>query len=60
MIRRTALLAVVVAFLAFLAALTIDDVAVYGVAPLDLVSVLIVAFFAVGVVRALLRRPPGE
>jgi cytochrome c biogenesis protein CcdA len=57
---RLVLLAVTVLFLLGLAFLTADDIAHNGVTPLDVVSVLIIAFFGVAIVGALATRPPED
>ncbi len=57
---RITLLIVTVLFLAGLAALTVYDVASNGVTPLDVVSVIIIAFFGVAIVGALATRPPED
>jgi hypothetical protein len=56
---RTAVLIIALLFMAMLAALTVLDVIHYGVTPLDVVSVLILALFLTGIVGAL-RSPPQE
>jgi hypothetical protein len=56
---RTAVLIIALLFMAMLAALTVLDVIHYGVTPLDVVSVLILALFLTGIVGAL-RNPPQE
>jgi hypothetical protein len=56
---RTVVLIVAMVFIAGLAALTALDVSRYGLTPLDLVSILIVALMAVGILGALRPRPPG-
>jgi hypothetical protein len=55
---RILVLIVALAFIAMLAAVTIDDIVVYGVSPLDVVSALILVFIAIGIVGALRQRPP--
>src|SRR5579875_860366 len=50
---RQLVLVVVLAFLAVLAALTIDDIVVNGVSPLDVVAFLILGLFGFGIVGAL-------
>lgn len=57
---RIALLLVTILFLAGLAFLTVFDVAHNGVTPLDVVSILIIAFFGVAIVGALATRPPHD
>ncbi|WP_249010818.1 hypothetical protein [Conexibacter sp. DBS9H8] len=57
---RLVLLIVTIAFICGLIALTVDDISVNGVTPLDVVALLIVAFFAVAIVGALRARPDGE
>ncbi|HET9074355.1 MAG TPA: hypothetical protein VFN48_07230 [Solirubrobacteraceae bacterium] len=57
---RLALLAVVLLFLAGLTFLTAYDVAHNGVTPLDVVSLVIIAFFGVALVGALTSRPPED
>jgi hypothetical protein len=52
------LLFVTLLFLALLSTLTVFDVANNGVTPLDVVSALIIVFFALGIVNAL--RAPRE
>ncbi len=58
--KRVVLLVVTVLFLLALAFLTVYDVAHNGVTPLDVVSVMIIAFFGVAIVGALSTRPPGD
>jgi hypothetical protein len=50
---RQVVLVVVLLFLAVLAALTIDDIVVNGVTPLDVVAFLILALLSFGIVGAL-------
>ncbi len=57
---RIALLVVVLLFLGGLAALTVYDVSSNGVTPLDVVSVIIIAFFGVALVGALASRPSED
>ncbi len=57
---RIALLCVVLLFLAGLVALVIYDVSSNGVTPLDVVAVIIIAFFGVALVGALATRPPED
>jgi hypothetical protein len=57
---RIALLSVVLLFLAGLAALTVYDVSSDGLTPLDVVSIIIIAFFGVALVGALATRPPED
>jgi cytochrome c biogenesis protein CcdA len=57
---RVVLLVVTVVFLLGLAFLTVYDVAHNGVTPLDVVSVVIIAFFGVAIVGALSTRPPQD
>ncbi len=57
---RIAILVVVLAFIAMLAALTVVDIATYGLTPLDVVAVLILALFATAIVGALRARPPSD
>jgi hypothetical protein len=56
---RVPVLAIAVVFIAFLAFLTIRDFVRYGVTPLGVVSVMILALFMIGILGAL-RRPPNE
>jgi hypothetical protein len=56
---RAVLLVVALVFIAGLAALTIDAAASGGVDVLTIVSLLVIALFAFGIVGALLR-PPDE
>ncbi|HWF54246.1 MAG TPA: hypothetical protein VG223_06450 [Solirubrobacteraceae bacterium] len=58
--RRRVILVVTLLFIAMLATLTVDDVATYGVTPLDVVAVMILALFAVAIVGALRERPPDD
>jgi hypothetical protein len=57
---RIVLLFVTILFLGGLAALTVYDIVSNGVTPLDIVSVLIIAFFGVTIVGALATRPPED
>jgi hypothetical protein len=57
---RIPLLIITVLFLAGLAALTVYDISSNGVTPLDVVSVIIIAFFGVAIVGALATRPPED
>jgi hypothetical protein len=56
--RRT-LLVVTIVFIVGLLAMTVYDVSLNGVTPIDVVSVLIIGFFAVAIVGAL-RVPPSD
>ena len=57
---RTLVLIAALAFIAMMAALTIWDVATYGLSPLDVVAVMILGLFITGILGALReRRPPG-
>jgi hypothetical protein len=56
--RRT-MLAVTLLFIGGLLAATVYDVSRNGLSPIDLVSVLIIAFFGVAIVGAL-RVPPND
>ena len=57
---RLILLSVTILFLLGLAALTVDDVVHNGLTPLDVVSVIIIAFFGIAIVGALSARPTGD
>jgi hypothetical protein len=57
---RTAVLIVAILFIALLAALTVVDVIHYGVSLLDVVAVLILLLFGIGIVGALRHPPPPE
>jgi hypothetical protein len=57
-VRRT-LLTITLLFIAGLAALTATDIARNGPTPLDVVSIMILVFFSIGIVGAL-RTPPRE
>jgi hypothetical protein len=57
---RIPLLIVTVLFLLGLSYLTVYDVSHNGVTPLDVVSVLLIAFFGVAIVGALATRPPED
>ncbi len=50
---RVLVLVVVLAFLAVLASLTIDDIVVNGLSPLDVIAFLILGLFSFGIVGAL-------
>ena len=54
---RRALLIITLVFIGALAALTGIDVVRNGLSPLDVVSILILVFFSIGIVGAL-REPP--
>ena len=56
---RVAVLTIAVLFIVLLAALTVADIVHYGFTVLDLVAVVILVPFAVGIVGAL-RNPPRE
>jgi hypothetical protein len=56
---RLVVLTVAIVFIAGLGVLTALDVSRYGMTPLDLVAILIVALMAVGILGALRPRPPG-
>jgi len=56
---RQTILVVTVVFLLGLFAMTVYDISLNGVTPIDVVSVLIIGFFAVTIVGAL-RVPPNE
>jgi len=56
--RRT-MLVVTVLFIAGLLAMTVYDISLNGVTPIDLVSILIIGFFGVAIVGAL-RVPPND
>ena len=60
MSKRRVLLAVTVAFIAALAVLTGIDLARNGVSALDLISILILVFFAIAIVGALRAPRDGE
>jgi hypothetical protein len=55
-VKQTAILAVTLAFIAFLTGLVIVDVSEYGVHPIDVAAVPILVFFSIAIVRALLQR----
>jgi hypothetical protein len=57
---RYALLLVVLLFLGGLIALTVYDVSLNGLTPLDVVSVILIAFFGVALIGALSTRPPKD
>lgn len=57
---RTVVLIISIVFIAGLGALTGLDVSRYGLTPLDLVAILIIALMAVGILGALRPRPPGR
>jgi hypothetical protein len=57
---RTVLLIVTIAFIGGLIALTVDDISLNGVTPLDVIALLIVAFFSVAIIGALRARPDAE
>jgi Na+/H+ antiporter NhaC len=59
-LQRRLVLIAVLAFIAVLAALTVDDVIVYGLNLIDVISVIILGFFSVAIVGSLLSRPPDE
>ena len=54
--RRRALLLVTLVFIAMLGALTIKDTIKYGVTPLTVVSVMILVFFSIAIVGALIEK----
>jgi uncharacterized membrane protein len=56
---RVAVLTIALLFIAMLGALTIADIAHYGFTALDVVAILILVPFSVGVIGAL-RNPPRE
>jgi hypothetical protein len=56
---RTAILIVALAFIAMLAALTVNDVIHYGVTPLDVLAGMVLTLFAIGIIGAL-REPPND
>ena len=55
---RRAILAITLAFIAGLAALTVKDIIDNGVTPLSFVSIMILVFFSIAIVGAL--RAPRE
>lgn len=55
--RRRALLLVTLVFIAGLATLTVIDLVRNGVSPLDVISIMILIFFSIGILGAL-RTPP--
>jgi hypothetical protein len=57
---RIVLLIVTILFLLGLSFLTVYDISHNGVTPLDIVSILIIAFFGVALVGALSTRPPED
>jgi hypothetical protein len=57
---RNVVLVAVLAFIAVLTALTVDDIVVYGVSLVDIFSVGILVFFSIAIVGALLTKPPPE
>jgi hypothetical protein len=56
---RNFVLTLAILFIAMLTALTVDDVIQYGLSPLDVVSAMVLALFAFGILGAL-RQPPNE
>ncbi|MDQ6834632.1 MAG: hypothetical protein M3016_00410 [Actinomycetota bacterium] len=56
--RRTVLLIVSLLFIAGLAALTVLDIAHYGLTGLDVLAIVVLILFATGIVGALTHRPP--
>jgi hypothetical protein len=56
---QRALLIVTIVFILGLAAMTVIDIADNGLTPLDVVAIMILAFFSVAIVGAL-RVPPRE
>jgi hypothetical protein len=56
---RSVVLTLVLVFIAILTALTVFDVVTYGLSPLDVLAVMILALFATGIIGAL-REPPQE
>jgi hypothetical protein len=58
-VGRTPILVTVLAFIAVLGGLTLNVIARTGVDVLSLISLLVLAMFAFGVVGAL-RHPPGK
>jgi hypothetical protein len=57
---RKIVLGAVLAFIAVLTALTVDDIVVYGVSLVDILSVGILIFFSIAIVGALVTKPPDE
>jgi hypothetical protein len=56
---RQTLLVVTIVFIVGLLAMTVYDISLNGVTPIDVVSVLIIGFFGVAIVGAL-RVPPSD
>ncbi len=57
---RTALLIVVLVFIAGFGALTAIDISRHGLTGLDAAAILILVLFSTGIVGALLHRPPDR
>ena len=57
---RTALLIVVLVFIAGFGALTAMDISRYGLTGLDVAAIVILVLFSTGIVGALLHRPPDR
>jgi cytochrome c biogenesis protein CcdA len=58
--KRYILLAVTIVFLLGLSFLTIYDIVHDGVTPLNVLSILLIAFFGVALIGALTARPPED
>jgi hypothetical protein len=56
---RNFVLTLALFFIVMLTALTVDDVIHYGLSPLDVLSAMVLALFAFGILGAL-RQPPSE
>jgi hypothetical protein len=56
---RKFVLTLALLFIAMLTALTVEDVIHYGLSPLDVLSAMVLALFAFGILGAL-RHPPSE
>jgi hypothetical protein len=56
---RRVVLILALAFIAMLAALTVNDVIHYGLTPLDVLAGMVLALFAFGIIGAL-REPPQD
>lgn len=57
---RIVILIVALVFIGLLAALTVRDIVQYGVTPVSVLAVVVLALFCTGIVGALLHRPPHD